>query len=229
LTRYDPDKQAPKVAVDAAFTTDSMERKEESCQTDSPERKDFEVQVCFQQEVETMSTQTDSCANSDFQVQVNIPRESDSIAVQTIKEEIAMPNLPSSVAQTPAKKRKMSSVSTCSTLKNTASIDLTSPQNPNSGDSGVNLNNQQSGVGSTANRLNKTQADLDDEILNSQVYKIYCRNEDPKEAMKEIKGLKTCVFFNESTDPFPSEQDFKKASKKCLETLWKMEPRLKDS
>ena len=222
MSRYHADKQAPKVAVDAVFTTDS------------PERKDFQVQVCFQQEVETMSTQTYSFANCDFQVQANIPRESNSIAVQTIKEEIAMPNLPSSVAQTPAKKRKMSSVSTsCSSASNAATIDLISPQNPIQnpipGESGVNLNNQQVGVESTANRLNKKQAGLDDAILNSQVYKIYCRNEDPKEAMKEIKELKTCLCFEESTMPFPTEEVLKKASKKCLDTLWKMEPRLKDS
>ena len=53
-------------------------------------------------------------------------------------------------------------------------FDLTVSQNPVPGESGVNLNNQEAGVGSTANRLNKKQADLDDEILNSQVYQIYC-------------------------------------------------------
>ena len=47
--------------------------------------------------------------------------------------------------------------------------------------------------------------------------------------MKQIEELKTCVLFNESSEPFPSEQDFKQASEKCLDTLWKMEPRLKDS
>ena len=186
-----------------------MDKKDESCQTGSPERRDCQVQATVQQ-------------GQPISIQADIPRESDSIAVQTIKEEIAMPNLASSVAQTPAKKRKMSS-------SITAFIDLTVSQNPVPGESGVNLNNQEAGVGSTANRLNKKQADLDDEILNSQVYQIYCRNEDKKEAMKQIKELKTCVFFKESTEPFPTEQDFKQACEKCLETLWKMEPRLKDS
>ena len=157
-----------------------MDKKDETCQTDSPERRDFQVQATVQQG-QPISTQTDCSTKCDFEAQVNIPREGDAKAVQTIKEEIGMPNLPISVAQTPSKKRKMSAVSAS---KNTALIDLTSPQNPIPGESGDGLSNQQAGVGSSANRSNKKHADLDDEILNSQVYKIYRQNEDPKEAMK---------------------------------------------
>ena len=65
-----------------------------------------------------------------------------------------MPNL--SVAQTQAKKRKMSSVSTsCSTSTNTASIDLTMPQS-----------------GGRVDQLKDKDAALDDAILNSEVYKV---------------------------------------------------------
>ena len=206
MKKYDSDKQAvpPKVVVDAALQTDSTDKKDESCQTGSPERRDCQVQATVQQG-QPISTQTIKSTKCDFQAQADIPRESDSKAVQTLNEEIAMPNHPSSVAQTRAKKRKMSSVSTsCSSSSNTSFIDLTMSQNPIPGESGVNLNNQEAGASSTANRLNKKQVDLDDEILNSQVYKIYCRNEDPKEAMKEIKGLKTYFSFLESTQPFPA-------------------------
>ena len=146
MKRYDIIKQAvqQKDVVDAAFQKDSMKRKEQSCQLNCPERKDFQVQVCFQKECEVIWTQTESSIKCYFQVQADIARESDSIAVQTIKEEIAMPNLPSSVAQTPAKKRKMSSISTsCSTSRNSASIDLTSVQIPILGESGDGLNNRQ--------------------------------------------------------------------------------------
>ena len=47
MPRYGSDKQAvpSKVAVDAALQTDSMERKEESCQTDGPESTNFQVQA----------------------------------------------------------------------------------------------------------------------------------------------------------------------------------------
>ena len=227
MKKYDSDKQAvpPKVVVDAALQTDSMDKKEESCQTDGPERRDFQVQATFLQG-EPISTQTDCSTKCDFQAQVNIPRDGDSKAVQTIKEEIAMPNLPSSVAQTPAKKRRMSSVSAS---KNTASIDLTPPQNPIPSKSGDGMNNQQADVRSSADRLNNKQSAVDDVILNSEVYKIYCRNKDPKEAMKQIKELKTCLEFRQPKKPFPAEEDFKRVCERTLKKLWKMEPRLRDS
>ena len=141
-----------------------------------------------------------------------------------------MPNLPSSMGQTPAKKRKMSSVSTSgSTSTNNAVIDPTLPQNPIPDESGNGLNNQQASVGSNSDRMSNKQADLDDEILNSQVYKIYCQNEDPKEAMKQIIELKTCLEFRQPTHPFPAEEDFKRACEKTLKKLWEIEPWLRDS
>ena len=142
---------------------DIFQRRDESCQTEIPERRDFQVQVCFQQEGEAISTQTDSSFKCDFQVQANIPRESDSVAVQTIKEEIAMPNLPRSVGQTQAKKRKVSSVSTSSST-NTASIDLTMSQ---SGGLQRSISSR-----SRVDQLKDKDAALDDEILNSEVYKV---------------------------------------------------------
>ena len=189
-----------------------MERKEEFSQTDGPERKDFQVQATVQQG-QPIFTQTDSSIKCDFQAQADISRENDSIAVQTIKEEIAMPNLTSSVAPSPAKKRKMSAVSTSgSTSTNTAAIDLTMPQN------------QQADVRLNSDRLNNKQVALDDAISESEVYKIYCRNEDPKVAMKQIKELKTCLDFQQPTQPFPAEEDFKRVCGETLKKLWEMEP-----
>ena len=95
--------------LDAAIQTDVFERSDEACQTDTPERKDFQIQACVQQQSESVSTQTEISPKFDFQVQANIPPANDSKAVQTIKEEIAMPNIPGSTAQIPAKKRKLSS------------------------------------------------------------------------------------------------------------------------
>ena len=139
----------------AQIQADNFQRGDDFRQTEIPERRDFQVQVCFQQEGEAISTQTDNSIKCDFQVQANIPRESDSIAVQTIKEEIAMPNLPRSVAQTKAKKRKVSSVSTSSST-NTASIDLTMSQSDCL----------------RVDQFKDKDAALDDEILNSEVYKV---------------------------------------------------------
>ena len=80
-----------------------------------------------------------------------------------------------------------------------------------------------------AKKRKMSSADLDDEILNSEVYKIYCQNEDPKEAMKQIKEMDTCLGFRQPKKPFPAEEDFKRACKKTLKKLWEMEPRLRDS
>ena len=176
--------------LDAAIQTDVLERSDESCQTDTAEGKDFQVQACIRQQSEPIAIQTDTSPKCDFQVQANIPRENHSIAVQTIKEEIAMPNLPSSTAQTPAKKRKMSSATT-----------------PNgSGD-----------------RLNEEQPAVDNAILNSEVYKIYSRNENTKEAMEQIKKLKNCISFTKPAKPFPTK-DLKQSFEKVLDNLWKVKP-----
>jgi len=134
-----------------------------------------------------------------------------------------MPNTPSSVRQNPAKKRKLTSTST-----NVDIIDLTMPYRPNMSGSGDQLTNEEADVRSS--QMNNKQAvSLDDEILNSEIYKIYCRNEDPKEAMKQIKELKTCLKFKEPTQPFPAEAEFRRMSEEVLETIWKLEPELKES
>ena len=98
--------------------TESLERKDESCQTDSPERKDFQVQACYRQQGETIATQTDSSLRCD------IERESDSMSAQTVKQDIAMPNIPNSVAQIPAKKRKLSKLPSAVAPTNLASNDV---------------------------------------------------------------------------------------------------------
>jgi len=93
--------------LDVAIQTDVFEKNDESCQKVTPEREDVQVQACVRQS-EPIATQTDISPKCDFQVQANIQPENDSKAVQTIKEEITMPNIPNSSAQTPTKKRKLS-------------------------------------------------------------------------------------------------------------------------
>ena len=95
--------------IDTTTQTDVFERNDKSCQTDTSNRNDFQVQA-FRGQKEPVSTQTDISPKCDFQVQVNISPANDSKAVQTIKEEIAMPNIPGSTARIPAKKRKLSSI-----------------------------------------------------------------------------------------------------------------------
>ena len=268
-----------KEALDAANQTDAIERKDESCQTDNLERKDFQAQASVKQQSESIAIQTDISPKCDFQVQANIPRENHSIAVQTIKQEIAMPNLPSSTAETPAKKRKLSSKSTPNWSRdqitnqqanaertvsnslapqsisngsgdrlndNQATLDdskkrkLSSKSTPNS--SRDQVTNEQANVEPTVHnssapqsisngsgpqigdRLIEEQAALDDSTLNSEIYQIYSRNENPKEAMEQIKKLKTCILFWEPSKPFPSK-DSKHSFEKALDNLWKVEPR----
>ena len=225
-----------------------MERIDGSCQTKSPERKDFQTQVYLQEQSEPIPTQTESLAKCDFQVQTNIHQDSESIPplvpAPTIKQEIRMPNIPSSVAQTPAKKRKLSSVSRSSAAPTKrASINESIPTG-----SGDQLNNEnvvveqgvadsepqylsatQSIPNGSRDRLNSEQVEVEDSILNSEVYKIYCREKDPEEAIKKIKELKNCILFERVAEPFPAEEDFKRACETTLDRLWKFEPHLNDS
>ena len=235
--KIDPEKPvtSPKEIVDTAIQTDGIDKSDESCQTESSERKDFQVQVQLQEQGESIATQTDITAQCDFQVQANIPRYSDSIATQTIKEEIRMPNIPSSVGQTPAKKRKLSPMSTSSAVSPNVSIDVSLPPEPLPNGSGDHVSNEQAAIepSDTPNGNGYQSMDeqvvLDDEILNSEVYQIYCRNEDPKEAMKQIRKLKSFVAYWESTKPFPTEEDFKRTCETALDRLWNLKPHLGES
>ena len=271
IRKNDSEKLAapPKNIVDAVIQTDVIEKKVESCQTESPERMDFQVQVHMQEQSEPIATQTDSTVQCDFQVQANIPLESDSIAVQTIKEEIRMPNIPSSVAQTPAKKRKLSSKTTSGHLNNSdaipttnlASINVPAPVQPipneqantesvddssarqdspasqlTSNGSENELRNEQANIDASVDDSRPLQSisnqaggqdNIEDSILNSEVYKTYCRERDPKEAMKKIKELKGFISFHESWRE-PNERELNrmrhvpKYSEQALETKTKV-------
>ena len=205
----------PKVIIDAAIQAGGFERTDGSSQTDSLESKDFHVQVCLQEQSEPMATQTES-----------IPP-----LAPTIKQEIRMPNLPSSVAQTPVKKRKLSSVSISSTVpRNLAPIDVPLPQQQTKEPANIEPSIAPESISNgSGDHLNSEQAHVDDSILNSDVYKIYCREKDPEEAMKKIKELKNCITFQKSARSFPAEENFKTACETTLDRLWKKDPHLSDS
>ena len=143
-----------------------------------------------------------------------------------------MPNIPSSSAQTLAKKRELSSVSSSSAVPtNLASIEVLPIQPYPSGSgtqTGIQLGNgqaellQQSVSNGSGDQMISEKADVDDKILNSEVYQIYCRHKDPKEAMKEIRRLKTCLGFELSKKPFPPEEKFKNMCQITLDRLWKL-------
>ena len=119
-----------------------------------------------------------------------------------------MPNIPNSAGQTQSKKRKLSTNSSvCTTPINIDSNNIHSVRQTIPNGSGDQSKNEHS-----------------DGILNSEVYKIYCRHSNPKEAMKEIKKLKTCFRFEEPSWVLPNKADLKRGYEKTLEKLWSHGP-----
>ena len=179
---------------DAGIQTDSILTVDQTCQTIDSSRKDFQSQATIESKKESTAIQTYSFERQDFQVQAYLQRACQSIAIQTIKEEtetpnIRMPNTPNSVGQTQPKKRKLST-------KPGADTSIT-----------------------TGTQCSDIELVVDAVILNSEVYKIYCRNQDPKEAMKQIKKLKTCVLFEEPKYSLPKEDDLKYGFDSAVENL----------
>ena len=242
--------------LDTAIQTNGTETSDGSSQTDHLERKDFQVQAHFEKQGEAIATQTESPEKCDCEVQTTNQQESESlpplVPASTIKQEIAMPNIPSSIGQTPAKKRKLSiTISSSAAPRNLASIEVSLPIQPS--DSGVRTGDrfsnelveiepsvddssapqnslpQQSISFAASNPMISEKVDVDDTTLNSEVYQIYCRHKEPKEAMKEIERLKHCWGFELAEKPFPSEENFKNMCETVLDRLWKLEPRLGDS
>ena len=123
MQNHDSGKKAEKCTQ-----TDVLQRNDDSCQTDGPERKDFQAQACFQRLGETMATQTDSSVKRDFQVQTNIERENDPIPKLIVKQEIAMPNIPNSGARIAKKKRKLSKMPKSGAPPKSTAIKSTAPK-----------------------------------------------------------------------------------------------------
>ena len=124
-----------------------------------------------------------------------------------------MPNIPNSAPQIPAKKRKLSSKSSASSRN----------LNPPTQSTRKSTRNQLSDVGS-GEHVKNVQDAAGEKIFNSEIYKIYCRNEDPKEAIKQIRELKTCIYLYQATKPILTEDALKRESEKTLNKLWKLEP-----
>ena len=56
--------------------------------------------------------------------------------------------------------------------------------------------------------------------MKSEVYKIYKQNNDPREALKQIKALKNCISFEEAKFSLPTEAELKSIFDDALEELW---------
>ena len=195
----------PTTVVDKAIQTEASVKREEYCQTVSPGRKDFQNQAGSLLENRSITTQTDPIGRQDDEVQENDQQLTEPIPLLQnirIKQEVAMPNLPNSVGEHQAKKRKMSSVS-CTTSSDSCNVT--------------------SSDANSCKSCNRKQ-NIDASILNNEVYQIYCRSENSKTAMKEIKELKTCISFQKPTESLPNEPDLKDGFNKALERLWSFGP-----
>ena len=94
-----------------------------------------------------------------------------------------MPNIPNSASFKPSKKRKRSSIQSQSPSIRTPFTEARSPELP------ADILAANDTVGEPVNQP------VDDRLLNSGVYKIYCQYKDPKEATEQIKKMKNCVGF----------------------------------
>ena len=203
---------APIERSDAGVQTEILVKTEQHCQTEQRIGKDFQCQANIQFENESISTQTDGIEKRDFEVQANLQQQTESKVVQTIKEEITaqnirMPNIPNSVGQTKSKKRKLSSISghSSSSTQN-ATTDSVSPATQT-------LNE---------NTNSEVESTIDPDILNSEVYKIYCRCKDPQEAMEKIKEMGNCCWFVEPRWPLPPEEVLRRGFDDALRKLWSL-------
>ena len=147
-------------SFDASIQTDCSIMCDQFCQT-ANHRKDFECQTNIQLEKKSITIQTNSLPKKDFQVQVN--RQALPLPVQTMKEEISMPNIPNSGGQAHSKKRKLSSISRPST-STTPSESI----NEVSSSSSLSIVNDAS-TSNTSGTVERN-TDVDESILNSEVY-----------------------------------------------------------
>ena len=117
-------------------------------------------------------------------------------------------DIPSSVAQgTRSKKRKLCQISTSSVVRDLDSI---------GNGTGDNLNNVYANV----------EPNIDESILNSEIYQIYWRAEDSWEAQKKISVHRNCVLFETAKGQDPNsmtEEVLKSLCKSSLKKLWKEE------
>ena len=66
---------------------------------------------------------------------------------------------------------------------------------------------------------------IDDSILNSEIYQIYCQAEDSNMAAQLIKQHKNCVSFERERQPFLiPEEEYKRLIESTLINLWRREP-----
>ena len=93
--------------------------------------------------------------------------------------------------------------------------DVILPTQRNSNDSKDALKNDQSHV----------ESSIDESILNSEIYQIYCQAEDTYRAAQQIKEHKNCVLFEREPRPFEiPEEEFRRMCKSTLTNLWKHGP-----
>ena len=69
---------------------------------------------------------------------------------------------------------------------------------------------------------------IDESILNSEIYQIYCRAEGPYEAAQKISQHNKCVLFEQARNGI-TEEEFKRVSRRTLSKLWQEKALVKES
>ena len=209
-----------KNVLDAAIQTDGTEGSDRSCQTDSPERRDFQVQADIKRD-------SGSAGRKSIFNLFGEKSPARMVTVKTTKDDIRCPKITSSIPEnTRTKKRKLCEVSTRSAAsKNTDSIHSWSSPQATVSDTGDELDNGQATVELSDDEIlppqnQKDGSNIDDSILNSEVYQIYCRAEDPYEAARNIKGYNNCVLFEREVRNCLTEKELKRISEITLSNLW---------
>ena len=145
------------------------------------------------------------------------------------KTEAPPKEIPSSVAQrTRSKKRKLSQISTSSAApKNINSINLSSQPQAAENDTEDRSNNGPASVepaddvilptqrnsNGSGNPLNNghghVEPSIDDSILNSEIYQIYCQEEDPGLAGKKLRNTTIAFYLNVNCNHLYQRKDLK--------------------
>ena len=71
-------------------------------------------------------------------------------------------------------------------------------------------------------------SNIDNSILNSEIYQIYCRAECSFEAAQKISGHNKCVLFEQAQTGL-TEEELKRISRRTLSKLWQEKASVKES
>jgi len=177
------------MVVDAFAQTDHLISKSESCQTNNIKRTDFQIQVDMEQEQLEMEHENEIFGS--------IKQEITEIITPNTSLSIQQGNLEALIG------------------------DLTSSSNDSSSDDSSNEDPKDDSkmIETPSSVKNPSNKNDDESVLkNSEVYKIYCQHNDPKDAIENIKKMKNCLTIIEG---HTKNDQAEKVIEIGVKTIWK--------